>query len=179
MKSLEENLTQYAAYHRDRRNIATHFFGIPLIVFAVVLALATASVSVGGFGLTGAAVASAAACLYYLRLDAGFAFAMAVTLFAMCAGASEITARLSVPAALGVAAAVFAVGWALQFWGHRFEGMKPAFFDDAKQLLIGPLFVVAEVFFFFGARAPLRRYIEDRVGPTVARRDEAPLAPGR
>ena len=47
MKSLEENLTQYAAYHRDRRNIATHFFGIPLIVFAIVLALATASVSVG------------------------------------------------------------------------------------------------------------------------------------
>ena len=38
MKSLEQNLTQYAAYHRDRRNIATHFVGIPMIVFAVVLA---------------------------------------------------------------------------------------------------------------------------------------------
>jgi uncharacterized membrane protein YGL010W len=169
VKSLEENLTQYAAYHRDRRNIATHFFGIPLIVFAVVLALATMGLSAGPVNLTGAAIASTAACLYYLRLDLGFGLAMAALLFGMCAGASEITARLSVPATLGLAALLFAVGWALQLWGHRFEGLKPAFLDDAKQLLIGPLFVVAEVFFFFGARAPLRRYIEERVGPTLIR----------
>jgi len=169
VKSLEENLTQYAAYHRDRRNIATHFFGIPLIVFAVVLALATVSVPVGSMSFTAAAIASAAACLYYLRLDIGFGLAMAAVFFAMCAGASEITARIDVPSALALAVLVFALGWALQFWGHRFEGLKPAFFDDAKQLLIGPLFVVAEVFFFFGARAPLRRYIEERVGPTLIR----------
>ena len=30
-----ELMVQYAAYHRDRRNIATHFVGIPLIVFAI------------------------------------------------------------------------------------------------------------------------------------------------
>jgi uncharacterized membrane protein YGL010W len=169
VKSLEENLTQYAAYHRDRRNIATHLFGIPLIVFAIVLALDVASVSAAGMNLSAAAVASVLACAYYVRLDIAFAVAMAATLFAMCAGASEINARLSDPASLGFAGAVFAAGWGLQFWGHRFEGMKPAFFDDAKQLLIGPLFVVAEVFFFFGARAPLRRYIEERVGPTLIR----------
>ncbi|MBK8325365.1 MAG: DUF962 domain-containing protein [Betaproteobacteria bacterium] len=169
MKSLEENLTQYAAVHRDRRNIATHFVGIPLIVFAIVLALATASFPVGAVNLTAAAIASTAACLYYLRLDIGFGLAMAAVLFAMCAGASEITARLADPPVLGIAVLVFAVGWALQFWGHRFEGLKPAFLDDMKQLLIGPLFVVAEVSFFFGARASLRRFIEERVGPTLVR----------
>jgi uncharacterized membrane protein YGL010W len=52
--------------------------------------------------------------------------------------------------------------------------MKPAFFDDAKQLLIGPLFVLAEAAFAIGARADLRRYIESRVGPTVARREHRP-----
>ena len=39
MTSIEQNLTQYAAYHRDRRNIATHFVGVPMIVFSIVLAL--------------------------------------------------------------------------------------------------------------------------------------------
>ena len=39
MRTLEENLTQYAAYHRDRRNIATHFVGVPMIVFSIILAL--------------------------------------------------------------------------------------------------------------------------------------------
>jgi uncharacterized membrane protein YGL010W len=174
VKSLEENLTQYAAYHRDRRNIATHFFGIPLIVFAIVLALASASFTVGGIAITLAAIASIAACAYYFRLDTAFGAAMAATLFAMCAAASEITARLGDGAVLALAAALFAIGWALQFWGHRFEGMKPAFFDDARQLLIGPLFVCAEAFFFFGARPQLRRYIEERVGPTVARRVHSP-----
>ena len=32
-------LVQYARYHRDQRNIATHFIGVPLIVFAVAVLL--------------------------------------------------------------------------------------------------------------------------------------------
>lgn len=179
MKSLEESLTQYAAYHRDRRNIATHFLGIPLIVLAVVLALATVEFHVAGLAVTPAAVAAIAACAYYFRLDAAFGAAMAATLFAMCALASEAMARLPAGDVLALAAALFATGWALQFRGHRFEGMKPAFFDDARQLLIGPLFVCAEVFFFFGAKPRLRRYIEDRVGPVVSRRASSAAAEPR
>lgn len=170
MKSLEENLTQYAAYHRDRRNIATHFVGVPMIVFAIILALATVSIPLGAMAMTLAALVSIAACIYYFRLDWAFGLTMALVLFAMCAAASEMTARMSTPAVLGWAAAIFVVGWALQFLGHKFEGMKPAFFDDVMQLIIGPLFVCAEVFFLLGARPGLRRYIEERVGPTVARR---------
>jgi uncharacterized membrane protein YGL010W len=139
MQSLEQNLTQYAAYHRDRRNIATHFIGVPMIMFVL-------------------------------------GIAMPVVLFVMCATASEIVARVSTGAALGLAVAVFVVGWALQFLGHKFEGMKPAFFDDAKQLFIGPIFVCAEAFFMLGAKPRLRRYIEERVGPTLARRDGAPIS---
>ena len=35
MKTLEEALSHYAGYHRDPRNIATHFVGVPMIVLAV------------------------------------------------------------------------------------------------------------------------------------------------
>lgn len=176
MRSLEDNLAQYAACHRDRRNIATHFAGIPLIVFAVVLALARFAIPFAGIEVTLAAATSIAAAAYYLRLDPAFGIAMAVTLFAMCALASEVVARLPGGSVTALAAALFAVGWALQFWGHRFEGVKPAFLDDARQLLIGPLFVCAEIAFLFGARPALRRHIEERVGHTVARRrhDTAP-----
>jgi uncharacterized membrane protein YGL010W len=175
MRSLEANLTQYAAYHRDRRNIATHFVGVPMIVFAIVLALATVAFPVANVSITLAAIVSIAACLYYVWLDRIFGVTMALVLFGMCALASELTHRHGVATCLGLAAAIFVVGWALQFWGHKFEGMKPAFFDDAKQLLIGPLFVCAEAFFLLGTRAELRRYIEDRVGATVPRRDGRPL----
>ena len=177
MKSVEQNLTQYAAYHRDRRNIATHFAGVPMIVFAIVLALATLAFPLGTVTLTAATVVSIAAVAYYLVLDRVLGVAMAIVLFLMCAGASEVTARFSTGAALGLALAIFVVGWALQFLGHKYEGVKPAFFDDVRQLIIGPLFVCAEAFFLLGAKPELRRYIEARVGPTVPRRDGAPLSP--
>ena len=179
MKSVEQNLTQYAAYHRDRRNIATHFVGVPMIVFSIVLALATISIPLGSVTLTIAAITSIALVTYYLVLDRVLGVAMAIVMFLLCAAASEVSARLSVGGTLGLAVLIFVVGWAIQFLGHKYEGMKPAFYDDVKQLLIGPLFVCAEAFFMLGAKADLRRYIEDRVGPTVARRDGAPLTPGQ
>ena len=37
MKTLIDHLAQYAAYHRDPRNIHTHFVGVPMIMFAVVV----------------------------------------------------------------------------------------------------------------------------------------------
>ena len=37
MRTLTQQLAQYAEYHRDRRNIATHFIGIPLIVLSLPL----------------------------------------------------------------------------------------------------------------------------------------------
>ena len=176
METLETNLTQYAAYHRDRRNIATHFAGIPMIVFALVLALTACSVTVAGVPITGAAVGCAALAIYYLRQDVRYGIAMALFLFALCAAASEMVPRLSAAGVAGWAIAFFVVGWALQFLGHRFEGMKPAFYDDARQLFVGPLFMCAEASFMLGLREPVRRYIEERVGPTVARRERPGVA---
>lgn len=176
MDRLETLLTQYAAYHRDRRNILTHFVGVPMIVFAIIVALWT--VRLPGEPATGVTLGSAvalAAAIYYLILDRMLGITMLIVLFVMCAGASELTARAGTGGALTWAGVLFVAGWALQFLGHKFEGMKPAFFDDAKQLLIGPLFVCAEAFFLLGAKPGLRRYIEDRVGPTAARRDGRPL----
>ena len=148
-----------------------------MIVFSIVLALATVAFPLGTVTLTAATVLAIGLVAYYLVLDRVLGVAMAIAMFLMCAGASEISARLASAATLGLALALFVAGWALQFLGHKYEGMKPAFYDDVKQLLIGPLFVCAEAFFLTGARAELRRHIEARVGPTVARRDGAPLTP--
>src|ERR1700750_625401 len=51
-----ELMVQYATYHRDRRNIATHFFGIPLIVFAIGVFLARPQFDLGPLHFTAAAV---------------------------------------------------------------------------------------------------------------------------
>ena len=46
-------------------------------------------------------------------------------------GATIIGLPLAVP--------LFTVGWGFQFAGHLFEGKKPSFVDDKRQLVVGAL----------------------------------------
>jgi len=152
MAPLERNLAHYAAYHRDHRNILTHMVGIPLIVFAVEV-LASRPV-VGGVG-TPAVLLSAVSAVYYLRLDLRFGAVMSV-LLALGAWAGLVVAGLPTGTWLATGIGAFALGWAIQFLGHYYEGRKPAFLDDIRGLIIGPLFVVAEIGFALGIRREVR-----------------------
>lgn len=164
MKTLVDHLSQYAAYHRDQRNIITHFIGIPLIVIAVVVLLSRPGTVMAGLWLSPALVASALAALFYLRLDLRLGTIMTLLLIA-CLWAGALCAHASTGVWLGIGIAAFVVGWAIQFIGHYYEGRKPAFVDDLLGLIIGPLFVVAEFGFLLGLRNELRQQIEERAGP--------------
>lgn len=169
MSSLTDHLSQYATYHRDRRNIATHFVGVPLIVFAVmVLASRPVLFEFGGAPVTPAVIASIATVAWYVSLDRGLGLAMAAAFAAMLAAAAPLAAA-GTTAWLGWGLGAFVVGWIVQFVGHAYEGRKPAFFDDLRGLLVGPLFVAAEAAFLLGLRRALRAEIEQRAGPTVIR----------
>ncbi|MES9868067.1 MAG: Mpo1-like protein, partial [Candidatus Thiodiazotropha sp. LLP2] len=64
------------------------------------------------------------------------------------------------PHALWIAISVFVIGWIFQLIGHKYEKAKPAFIDDLNQLLIGPLFLMAEVYFALGWEKSLAQEIE-------------------
>ena len=49
---------------------------------------------------------------------------------------------------------VFIIAWIGQFIGHWYEGLKPAFFDDIGQLLIGPFFIMTEYYYLLGLMVP-------------------------
>ena len=175
MRNLEQQITQYAAYHRDRRNIATHFIGVPMIVYSVVLALVPWTI----FGVNVALIAIMLAAAYYLFLDIALGTAMLIFLFFFCyLSAVYFNARLGNTAAImGLAVLLFVVGWIIQFIGHKYEGMKPAFTDDIIGLVIGPLFIMTELFFALGLKRGLKQYVEARVGPLLAARNGAPVGP--
>jgi uncharacterized membrane protein YGL010W len=175
MRNLTEQIANYAAYHRDRRNIATHFIGVPMIVVAVTTLLAQPTFPVGGASIAAVWPVALAAALYYLALDLRFGLAMAA-LLALAVWAGTSIAALSTAAWLGGGLGLFVVGWIFQFIGHAYEGRKPAFLDDIMGLLIGPLFLVTEAAFALGLAPALRQAVQQRAGPTHGGRAPAQSA---
>ncbi len=161
MKTLGQQLTTYASYHRDRRNIATHFIGIPLIVVATQALLSRPNVG----AISPAIIVSALSAVFYIALDRRYGAAMTIVLAASAWLGSAI-AGLSTGAWLALSLGGFGVGWAIQFLGHAFEGKKPAFVDDLAGLLVGPLFLVAEASFALGLSRELHAEIVRAAGPT-------------
>jgi uncharacterized membrane protein YGL010W len=168
MKSLVDHLAQYAAYHRDRRNIATHFVGIPLIVLAVAVLLSRPGLPALGLWLSPASITAIAAAGFYLRLDLRFGVLM-TALLGLCLWTGALLAQQSTGVWLGWGLGLFVLGWIIQFVGHYFEGRKPAFVDDLMGLAVGPLFVLAELGFLLGCRDEVREAVEQRAGPSCIR----------
>ena len=153
-------LVQYATYHRDRRNIASHFVGIPMIVLAVGVLLARADLG----GLSAAWLVWALSTAWYLsrgQFTLGLATS-AVNAFLMAA--AHPLAAGSTASWLGWGLGLFVLGWIIQFVGHVWEGRKPAFVDDLVGLLVGPMFVVAEWLFAAGWGQALANEITERAG---------------
>jgi uncharacterized membrane protein YGL010W len=159
MSNLAASLGRYRAYHRDRRNVLTHAAGIPLIVLALDVLLARPQFTLAGLGFTPAIAASVLAALWYLRLDWKLGLLMTVLLAILAAVGARI-AGVSTLAWLGGGIGLFVLGWALQFLGHHYEGRKPAFVDDLRSFLVGPLFMLAEALFALGMMQELRREVE-------------------
>ncbi|MBS0444816.1 MAG: DUF962 domain-containing protein [Proteobacteria bacterium] len=169
MRAAVDLLTQYAAYHRDRRNIMSHFLGVPMIVFAVGALLSKPTFELGGLVLSPAWLVFAAAAGWYLtrgNLVLGVAVSLAVGILVAL---SHRATGGGTAGLFGWGLSFFIVGWLIQFAGHWYEGKKPAFVDDLVGLLVGPMFLTAEALFALGWNKPLLSQIEQRVGPTMLR----------
>ena len=165
--TLAETLANYGEYHRDHRNVLTHAVGVPMIVLALDVLLARPVLDLGGFALTPALVVNVLAAVWYLRLDLAMGLVMTVLLAIFYAAGAQI-AGISTLAWLGGGIGLFVVGWIFQFVGHHYEGRKPAFLDDLRGLLHGPLFMTVEGLWAMGLAKGLKRDVEGLMTPQPA-----------
>jgi uncharacterized membrane protein YGL010W len=167
----------YAAYHRDPRNKATHFIGVPLIMLAILVPLSWIPiVQVSGFDLTAAVLLSVLVLAYYFVLDVPLALAMTLVIAALLWFAELIAAR---PSAQGWSAfaTLLIGGWILQLVGHAFEGRRPALVDNFFQIFVAPIFLLAEAFFALGYKPEVRRAVQQRASELSSSGRTASAAP--
>lgn len=166
MSKLARHMAFYAAYHRHPHNKATHFVGVPMIVFSYLLALSYAQAEVGGFPVSAALVFMAVMTVYYMSLDAVIGLTVGVATLPLLWLAHQVTG-MSAAAGWAIGLGTFLVGWAIQLLGHKFEGNRPALVSNIWQMFVAPLFLAAEAFFMLGLRKDVEAEVEELVARGV------------
>jgi len=156
MKSLAAQVSAYGAYHTDLRNKLTHFLGVPLVTFSLLIVLGWLRfVHAPEVPLTGATLFCLVVFLYYLRLD----WRIALCLFPFVLALLWLADRVAIwpfSESLLVFVVTFVGGWAIQLFGHALEGKRPALVDNLLQVFNAPLFLAVEVALLLGCRKDLR-----------------------
>lgn len=151
MKDVVEQLARYKSVHLNKKNIQTHFIGIPLIILGITFLMNSAAIVIDSDALSvrislAMVVYGFVAC-YYVFLHRALAFGMIVYIIINLMIADYLASTEHI---FSIGLALFFVGWLIQFIGHYFEKAKPAFVDDLSQFAIGPLFLMAETYFALG-----------------------------
>jgi uncharacterized membrane protein YGL010W len=134
MRRVDALFARYGESHRHPRNKAIHWVCVPLITWSLLAFLWWISPA-AAYVLIGAAT------LYYLTLS----FTLAIGMLAIAAVMVYPLTQLG-DATLPVAIAVFVAAWVGQFAGHRIEGKKPSFVEDVEFLLVGPAWLLADLY---------------------------------
>jgi uncharacterized membrane protein YGL010W len=161
MKTIEDQMSFYAAYHQDARNKATHFIGVPAIMLSLFIPLAWIGFDAGGLTISAAMIFAAVVLMYYFFLDMPLALAMLVITTALVWIGDQL-AGLGTTQGWIWFAVLFVGGWILQLVGHGFEGRKPALADNLFQIFVAPIFLAAEVFFALGYKPDLHQRVQRR-----------------
>ncbi|MFM7971309.1 MAG: DUF962 domain-containing protein [Betaproteobacteria bacterium] len=172
MRDTTTLLVQYARYHRDPRNIATHLVGIPLIVVGIGVLLSHPAIPLdpgSPWVLSPAWALWAAAALWYITRGNPVVALSVIAANGLAMSLAHWVAFEVGEQWVAWGAGLFVAGWIIQFIGHYYEGRKPAFMDDLIGLLVGPMFVCAEILFALRLCRDLRETIEAEAGPVQLR----------
>lgn len=164
MKSIAAHMAEYSSYHRDWRNRATHFLGVPTIIFSILIPMHMVEIAMlGDFPVTLATLFMGGWGIYYLILHVPIAVTLLLVLAPVYWYAWHIVQTYDTQTTWLIFGVVFVGAWIVQIIGHKIEGNKPALLNNLFQIFVAPLFLTAEVFFELKMFQPLYREVEERV----------------
>ena len=151
MKTLDQWFEEYAVSHQNPKNKAIHYICVPAIFFSIVgLLMSIPSTFLSNLLHLNqpiienwAVVVLIFVLLFYLRLSFVMAIKIAVFYF-ICLILNFYIGQFFPLWAFSIG--IFVIAWIGQFYGHKIEGKKPSFLKDIQFLMIGPAWVVHNLF---------------------------------
>lgn len=156
MRTVDQWLNEYGDSHRNPTNKSLHWVCVPLILWCVIGLLwitpfpsaIRETVPLANW----ATLVVAAGFVYYLLLSVPLALGILPVLLLMLWSLDVLSHMSSVPLWM-IFAGLFVLAWIGQFIGHAIEGKRPSFFQDIQFLMIGPLWLAADMYRRLGLRA--------------------------
>lgn len=151
MKTLNQWFEEYAVSHQNPKNKAIHYICVPAIFFSIVgLLMSIPSAFLSNLLHLNqpiienwATVVLIFVLIFYIRLSVSMA--VKIALFSILCLIINYYIGQFVPL-WAFSIGVFVVAWIGQFYGHNIEGKKPSFLKDIQFLMIGPAWVVENLF---------------------------------
>lgn len=157
MKTLVDLMRSYESYHTKNVTKLTHFVGVPAITFSILMIFNWIHVPL--FKLSLAWLSISILLLYYLWLDFRLGLVAIGIFLPMTYAATAIATNHFNLGAFALFIFLFIGGWVLQLLGHYHEGNRPALIDNFFQVIVAPIFLIAEGVFRMGYRKALKQAI--------------------
>ena len=155
MRTANEWLNEYGDSHHHPTNEALHWICVPVILWCVLGLLWTTpfpdSVRSAIPWANWATVVTLAALIYYALLSVPLALGVLPLLLLMLWSIAALSRNTLAPLWL-ICVLLFVLAWIGQFVGHAIEGKRPSFFKDVQFLMIGPLWLLANLYRRAGVR---------------------------
>jgi uncharacterized membrane protein YGL010W len=155
MRTANQWLSDYGDSHHNPTNKALHWICVPVILWCLLglcwpIPFPTAARTALPFA-NWAGVAVLAGLIYYAFLSLPLALGALPLLLLMLWSIDALSGSGWAPLWL-VCVTLFVLAWIGQFIGHAIEGKRPSFFKDVQFLMIGPLWLLADLYRRLGIR---------------------------
>jgi uncharacterized membrane protein YGL010W len=155
MRTAADWLHEYGDSHRNPTNKGLHWICVPVIVWCVLGLLWSLpfpeAMRAAHPAANWAGVAVLAALLYYSYLSVRLALGVLPVLLLFLWSIDRVDRWDGVPLWI-ICVILFLAAWIGQFVGHAIEGRRPSFFKDVQFLMIGPLWLLADLYRRWGIR---------------------------
>jgi uncharacterized membrane protein YGL010W len=149
MRTAHEWLNEYGDSHQNSTNEMLHWVCVPVIEWCVVALLWITpfpfAIHATYPEINWATLALLAAVVYYLFLSRNLALGSLVLLLCML-WSVDVLDHAAHSKVWMIAVGLFVLAWIGQFIGHAIEGKRPSFFKDLQFLLIGPIWLLSNLY---------------------------------